>query len=109
MDVSRQRLWNIEAAPVGIGDMSFEHGGPMAPHNSHQDGRCVDIRPLRSDKRNSPVTISDAHYDRESTRALVVALLAHGNVCKILFNDHQISGVIPWAGHDNHFHVIMKS
>jgi murein endopeptidase len=93
---------------VGIGDISFASGGPMPPHSSHKDGRCIDIRPLRKDRRDVPVTIQDPAYDREATRALVASLRSHKNTKKILFNDTQIIGVTPWAGHDNHLHVIMS-
>lgn len=94
---------------VGIGDMSFVDGAPMPPHTSHRDGRNVDIRPMRLDHANQPIDIFSAQYDREATRLLVQALLAHANVQQILFNDNQIAGVTPYAGHDNHLHVKTRS
>jgi penicillin-insensitive murein endopeptidase len=90
---------------IGIGDMSYEHGGAMTPHHTHNKGLTVDVRPLRKDKRPAPVTISDAQYDRSSTSLLISSFLAHKNVKTILFNDHSISGVHSYAGHNNHFHV----
>src|SRR5207245_7162602 len=65
---------------IGIGDMSFRSGGAMPPHVSHTDGRCIDIRPLRTDGAAGPVQITDAQrtdidaatvsvtQDRKSTR-----------------------------------------
>ncbi len=94
---------------VGIGDISLENGGPMPEHDSHRNGRNVDIRPMRLDQANMPVTITSAQYDREATRLLVESLLAHANVEEILFNDTQIAGVKWWAGHDNHLHVKMRA
>lgn len=108
IDVCKQRVWNKEVAEVGVGDISFENGGPMPPHVSHTDGTCVDIRPFRKDKKYAPVTIQDGDYDREATRSLVAVLRAHKNVKKVLFNDSQIQGVTSWPGHDNHLHVIMQ-
>ena len=32
-----------DTAPLLIGDISAEHGGPLPPHRSHQSGRDVDI------------------------------------------------------------------
>lgn len=93
---------------VGIGDMSFPDGHRMAPHNSHKDGKCIDIRPLHKNRISGPVSIHSATYDQISTDLLVRALLAHSNVSKILFNDNKIHGVRHWPGHDNHMHVLMK-
>jgi len=93
--------------PIGVGDMSFKDGHHMAPHISHKDGKCVDIRPLRKDHFNSPITIQSPDYDHDATELLVQALLANQNVHRILFNDLKIKGVTHWAGHDNHLHVMM--
>lgn len=94
---------------IGIGDISFANGGTMPPHHSHQHGTSVDIRPFRKDRSHAPITITDAQYDRETTRLLVQSLLAHRNVKSILFNDTQISGVQSYPGHHNHLHVNMES
>ncbi|HRD48052.1 MAG TPA: peptidoglycan-binding domain-containing protein [Candidatus Contendobacter sp.] len=92
---------------IGIGDISFAQGGHMSPHQTHQHGTHVDIRPLRKDDKNLPVTISDPNYSRDLTKLLVQSLLSHRNVKSILFNDTAISGVKSYAGHDNHLHVSM--
>lgn len=94
---------------AGVGDISFEGGGPMPPHQAHQAGREADFRPLRKDKKPLPVTIQDATYSRELTAALVQALQNTGRVAKILFNDTSIPGVTPFDGHDNHLHVAFKA
>ena len=77
----------------------------MHPHASHRDGKCVDLRPIRKDKKMSPVDIHHAQYDKDATELLVQALLAHSNIKKILFNDKTISGVHWHKGHDHHLHV----
>jgi penicillin-insensitive murein endopeptidase len=93
--------------PIGIGDMSFENGTQMPPHQGHRKGVNADLRPLRKDRRNLPVTILDANYDREATAQLVMFLKNHPNVQSILFNDTLIKGVQSWPGHNNHLHVKM--
>jgi hypothetical protein len=93
---------------IGIGDISFRDGNPMPPHTSHRSGRNIDIRPLRKDGKQSPVTIADSQYDREATRLLAQSLFANSNVKKILFNDSEIEGVRPFPGHHNHLHVETK-
>jgi peptidoglycan hydrolase-like protein with peptidoglycan-binding domain len=107
-DVGGQFRRNLSDVEIGVGDISFQHGGYMSPHQSHQYGRNVDIRPLRKDKKHLPVTINDSSYSRDWTKLLVECLRAHRNVKSILFNDTNISGVTSWAGHDNHLHVSMK-
>ena len=81
----------------------------MKEHHTHRDGREIDIRPLRTDKKNLPVTIFDSHYSRDLTKVLVENLVAHGNVKGVLFNDSQIKGVTPWPGHNNHLHLHIKA
>lgn len=95
-------------ADLGVVDLSLEAGGPHEPHKSHQRGVDVDIRPLRKDKKHQPVSISDAAYSHEMTKAMVGFLREDSNVQFILFNDTQIPGVSPAKGHDNHLHVRFK-
>jgi peptidoglycan hydrolase-like protein with peptidoglycan-binding domain len=94
---------------VGIGDMSLATGAPMAPHKTHRNGKNADIRPLRTDGKISPVSIIEAEYSRERTKALVEILQKQSNLKSILFNDSAIVGVTHWEGHDNHLHVSMKA
>lgn len=108
VDVSRKWMRDRPTVPIGIGDMSFEHGAPMPPHHTHHDGKEADIRPLRKDRRMLPINIHDPHYDHDATVDLVALLFANPNVWRILFNDSKIKGVIHWAGHDNHLHIKMK-
>lgn len=93
---------------IGIGAISLRDGAPMPPHISHRTGRNTDIRPLRTDGQQIPVTITDEAYDREATRLLAQILLTRPTVKKIFFNDTQIEGVIPMQGHHNHLHVETK-
>jgi murein endopeptidase len=90
---------------IGVGDISFQQGGRMAPHGSHRRGADVDIRPIRADGKRLPVTITDPNYSRDRTKLLVETLFAQSNVTLILFNDTNIQGVRFYEGHHNHLHV----
>ena len=108
VDVGRQWMALYPMIPIGVGDMSFKGGAPMPPHHSHRDGKEVDIRPFRKDRRPGPTNIHSPDYDKLATGALVELLLSHSNVQTILFNDASLHGVKHWVGHDNHLHVKMR-
>lgn len=92
---------------IGVGNISLPNGGPMPPHSSHQQGLDVDISPVANTEEEIPLTWYDSKYSRDRTQQLVD--LIHNNtvlsVKVILFNDPDIKGVEPWAGHDDHLHV----
>jgi hypothetical protein len=92
---------------IGIGDISFRGGGKMSPHVSHDKGVDADLRLVRADGKEAPVTYRDAAYSRELTQALVDTIRANGvlAVKYIFFNDPAVKGVQPWKGHDDHLHV----
>jgi hypothetical protein len=106
--VAQQFSTKKPGVKIGIGDMSFRLGGKMSPHDSHQNGKNVDIRPLRTDGAESPVTIDDAAYSRDDTKILAELLFADTNVKSILFNDNKVPGVTFYKGHHNHLHVSFK-
>jgi Penicillin-insensitive murein endopeptidase/Putative peptidoglycan binding domain len=110
-ELGRQFFVNNPTTLMGIGDISFEFGGPMSPHSSHQAGRHIDLRPLRLDRAQVRVDYTDTtNYDQANTKLLIELFLSHRNVSAILFNDPVISaldGVSWYRGHDNHFHVTM--
>jgi hypothetical protein len=90
---------------LGIVDMSYEAGGKHPDHSSHRRGIDVDIRPLRKDKKDEPVTISDPQYSRELTKSLVGYAYEDPNVQFILFNDTQIPRVQYAKNHHHHLHI----
>jgi penicillin-insensitive murein endopeptidase/putative peptidoglycan binding protein len=99
---------NPAAPRMGIGDISFQHGGEMPPHRSHRDGSDADIRPIRSDNLEEAVSyLQEGVYSRALTQALVNTIRSASpvNVARILFNDPGVEGVRRWEGHDNHLHV----
>jgi murein endopeptidase len=90
---------------MGVGNISLERGGYMAPHSSHQRGVDVDIIPVRTDGREDGVTIHQAAYSRSRTQSLLNLVWAELSIRVILFNDGGVTRVQYWPGHDNHFHV----
>src|SRR5256885_7074362 len=92
---------------IGIRDISFQGGGSINDHKSHQKGIDVDIRPVRNDGQEDGTTFLSPTYSRPLTQELVNIIRANGilKVEFILFNDNKIKGMKPWKNHDNHLHV----
>ena len=97
---------------LAVGDVSFEHGGPIPGHETHRRGLDVDIRPLR--KANDQCTVRTrwtyTAYDRAAMRAVVKAIraLSPGQIKLIYFNDPVLisEGLTTWySGHDDHLHI----
>jgi peptidoglycan hydrolase-like protein with peptidoglycan-binding domain len=97
---------------VPIGDISLEHGGDIALHQTHEVGLDVDVRPIRDNENQCTwgTTWRLASYDRAATRTLVktIRAAAPGHVKLIYFNDPVLirEGLTRWfSGHDDHLHV----
>lgn len=98
---------------VAVGDVSLEHGGPLANHSSHREGMDVDLRLVRDDAAQCGLgcTIGQPCYDREATRLLIDDLIdaSHGHLRFVLVADPWLEGyrdVVRFdAAHDDHLHV----
>jgi peptidoglycan hydrolase-like protein with peptidoglycan-binding domain len=98
---------------IAVGDVSFEHGGPIPGHETHRRGLDVDVRPLR--KANDQCSVAgttwrSTAYDRAATRQMIQRFraVAPGHVKVIYFNDPILigEGLTTWfSGHDDHIHV----
>ena len=102
------RRWEPLNRPrIGTGDLSYENGGRMRGHVSHRKGEDVDVRPVRNDGGERPVTINQRAYSREFTRELINLFYdEHGsNFDLCLFNDAQTDHTRYYANHHNHFHL----
>ena len=97
---------------VSVGDVSFEHGGNIPLHQTHEVGLDVDVRPIR--KADNQCTWGTnwrfTTYDRTATRALIktIRAAAPGHVKLIYFNDPVLirEGLTThFAGHDDHLHI----
>lgn len=101
---------------VPLGDVSFEHGGDIPGHASHEVGVDVDVWPIRTDSAqctSSRITWQSSSYDRAATRALVqeIRAKAPGHVALIFFNDPVLidEGLTSYYdNHDNHLHIRYK-
>jgi murein endopeptidase len=99
---------------VAIGDVSFEHGGDIPGHQTHEVGLDADIRPMR--KANNQCSFGTrwnvSAYDRAATRALIHAIRAAtpAHLQFILFNDPVLIAeglTTRYPGHDDHLHVML--
>jgi murein endopeptidase len=97
---------------VAVGDVSFEHGGDIPGHETHERGLDADLRPMRgaNDQCTARTNWRLTTYDRSATRALLKAIraAAPGHIKLIYFNDPVLVGeglTTRSDGHDDHLHV----
>jgi penicillin-insensitive murein endopeptidase len=100
-----EREWQaLDSRKFGIGNISIANGVPFG-HASHMKGLEVDVRPLRKDGKQAPVTYTNSQYDRAGTSQLIALFRANAvGPIVIFFNDLKIPGVTPHQKHDDHFH-----
>ena len=106
--IEEYRSANPGAPRVVVGDISFEGGGPMDAHVSHQNGLDVDIYYPRLDgvlrAPRSPRAV-----DRRLAQVLLDRFVHAG--AKIVFVGFStgLQGapevVVPYPNHENHMHV----
>ena len=101
---------------IGVGDISLEGGGPFfeygslkkLSHQTHKEGKDIDIRPIRKDRKRLPVTWKSSSYDMKSTHELI-KLAKEVGFKWIYFNDPIIDANYEWVlscrGHNNHLHL----
>ena len=97
---------------VAVGDLSFEHGGNIPGHVTHEVGLDMDLRLVRKAGNQClyGTTFRLATYDRAATRMLIQAIraAAPSHVKLIYFNDPVLVAeglTTQYAGHDDHLHV----
>ncbi|MBC7267264.1 MAG: penicillin-insensitive murein endopeptidase [Streptomyces sp.] len=96
-----------------VGDASFEHGGDIPGHASHETGMDIDVWPVRTDSAQctaARITWQSTAYDRAATRRLVqeIRAKAPGHIDLIFFNDPQLIAeglTTSYPNHDNHLHI----
>jgi penicillin-insensitive murein endopeptidase len=77
------------SAPLLLGHVSGEHGGPLRPHVSHQSGRDVDISFYYLDGARWYLRATEKNLDLARTWAFVRALVTETDVEMILI-DHSV-------------------
>jgi hypothetical protein len=95
----------IDKRRFGVGNISLAGGPKNKDHKGHRTGLQVDMRALRKDGREAPVTWTDLQYDREGTAKLIDLFRTFAPVTLVLFNDTSIPFVKPAEHHDDHFHL----
>ena len=97
---------------VAVGDASYEHGGNIPDHATHEIGMDVDLRIIRKagNQCSFGTTYRLAAYDRAATRQLIQAIraAAPGHVKLIYFNDPVLIAeglATHYPNHDDHLHV----
>jgi Penicillin-insensitive murein endopeptidase len=106
--IDAYRAANPRAPRVLVGDISFEGGGPMDAHVSHQSGLDVDIYYPRLDRSLREPKLPDA-IDRRLSQDLLERFIAAG--ARMVFVGYATglrgpnSIVVPYANHENHMHV----
>jgi hypothetical protein len=106
--ITAYRAAHPNAPRVVVGDISFEGGGTMEQHVSHQNGLDVDVYYPRRDKRlSAPITVSQV--DTRLTQELLDGFVAAG--AQVIFVGYATglegpsSVVVPYPHHENHMHV----
>ena len=105
-----EREWAaIDKRKFGVGNISLAGGPKNGDHSSHIDGMQADVRALRKDGLQLPVTWHQEQYDKEATGKLIGLFFSHPLIKKVLFNDvRAYPGVRAWTHHDDHFHVEVR-
>lgn len=108
--IALSKAWFLMHPEVRLqyGDMSRRWGGKFPPHASHQNGRDVDVRPIRKDDQMAAVTIAQSAYDGKRTEEFVKLVRDKFPGATIFFNDTKLIAK-GWTkkakGHDNHLHI----
>jgi len=95
------------------GEASFEHGGNISGHSTHEVGLDVDVGLVRRDGRHCRrlgLDYRHAQYDRARTRQLIKAIYdaAPRRVKLIYFNDPVLVReglVVSYPNHSHHLHI----
>lgn len=113
LEVAAKAFAGTGQGKVPVGDLSWELGGDIPGHASHEQGLDADLWPVRTDNAQCTagrITWRSATYDRAATRRLVqeIRKAAPGHVKVVYFNDPQLIAeglTVSYPHHDNHLHV----
>lgn len=115
------KSWHQEHSEVDLqyGHISRMGGGRFfstvnpgtLAHETHRDGRTVDIRPIREDNLMSPTDIKSSSFDPVRTKELILMIRAKHPRVDIIFNHKPFirAGLTrPFRGHNDHLHVHLR-
>jgi hypothetical protein len=105
-----EREWQAtDSRKFGVGDVSLAGGPANKDHKTHMTGLEVDVRPVRKDGLQVPVTWNMGAYDHEGTAKLIELFRIYAPVVRIYFNGPGIPFVTRMVKHDNHFqHTVQR-
>jgi hypothetical protein len=112
-------------------DLSLYGGGDHPHHQSHEEGRDIDFRMIRNDKKNGSIEYTSPEYNQEQTIKLIEMIIdesilwiknkpqiwgTNPMIEQIYFNDPAVishfasykgfTDIVKRAGgHDNHIHL----
>jgi murein endopeptidase len=99
----------IDGRRFGVGDISMADAMRTPNHRGHRTGLNLDVRPLRKDGREEPVTWQQTGlYDQDGTRRLIHLFRTFAPVVTVIFNDPGIPYCSKAGNHDNHFHLDLR-
>lgn len=144
---TEKTIWQLEEAgkklaevdmAMAVGNISRHGGGKLDPHQTHREGKNVDLRFMNSSGRGAACSYNDTNgdgevtesekndgklapcYNREQTRIMLETVINvdPSNVKTVYVNDpalrsdmqRKFPGVYfaHCAGHDNHLHLTFK-
>lgn len=106
-----------EARPrLGVLDLGLQQGGRFPPHKSHQNGRDVDVRYVRSDGKETRMHMGNepGAFDEVGTLELMLCFSRTSVPVELILVDAGFAGRFEdWtggkirgvSGHRDHFHV----
>lgn len=106
--VAREGM-TVDSRRIGIGDISLADWVRTPDHGGHKTGLNLDVRPLRKDGREEPVTWHQTGiYDQDRTRRLIHFFRVFAPVVTVIFNDPGSPYCAKASRHDNHFHLNLR-
>ena len=90
---------------LDYGDMNLQNGGYFPPHQTHQDGHCVDMLPIGTSGSAAGVVVGGWGYSTYYTQKLVNLQYSTWSISLFLHNNSRIRGVSWYPGHENHLHT----
>lgn len=95
------------SAPIAINDASQPHGGDTPDHRGHETGMMFDLLLPKKGGEFGGITTNSNQYDRQATKAMLIAINNHPLFKVAYLNDDNLigEGLCGFAGgHDNHIH-----
>jgi peptidoglycan hydrolase-like protein with peptidoglycan-binding domain len=113
LEAAGARFYRRTGLKTSVGELSWQHGGNIPGHATHEVGLDVDIGLIRRDGRHCRrlgLSYKQAQYDRAATRELIKAIYAtaRGQLKLIYFNDPVLVReglVVRYPNHNDHMHV----